>query len=109
MLATAAAALALLVPPTLAADKGAARRLLIEGNALYQRGDFKDAMRSVNEALLADARNGGAYELRARLWHAAGDLTRQKADATRAIDLLGVATGSLAVDELVAKAGAHLL
>ncbi len=108
-IATAAAALVLFAPPVLAADKGAARRLLIEGDALYRRGDFKDAMRSVNEALLADSRNGHAYELRARLWHAAGDLTRQKADATKALELLGVGTGSLAIDELVAQGGAQLL
>lgn len=108
-LAIAVAALALLAPPILAADKGAARRHLIEAQVLYRRGDFKDAMRSVNEALLADARSGASYELRARLWHAAGDLTRQKADATRAVELLGVGTGSLAIDELVAKAGAQLL
>src|SRR4051812_1812984 len=94
-IATAAAALALFTPPLWAADKGAARRLLGESEALYRRGDFKDAMRSVNATLEADSRNGDAYELRARLWHAAGDLTRQKTDASRALDLLGVGTGSL--------------
>ena len=109
LLATAAAALALFAPPLRAADKGAGRRLLGESEALYRRGEFKDAMRSVNAALEADSRNGDAYELRARLWHAAGDSTRQKADASRALDLLGVGTGSLAVDELVAQGGAQLL
>ncbi|MCM2305038.1 MAG: tetratricopeptide repeat protein, partial [Elusimicrobia bacterium] len=108
-LAAAAAALALLAPFLSAADKGAARRFLLEGDALYRRGDFKDAMSSVNEALKADSRNGDAYELRARLWHAAGDQTRQKADAARALELLGVGTGSLAPDELVAQGGAQLL
>ncbi|MDD5303982.1 MAG: tetratricopeptide repeat protein [Elusimicrobia bacterium] len=109
LLATAAAALVLFAPSLRAADKGAARRLFVEGEALYRRGEFKDAMRSANAALEADSRNGDAYELRARLWHAAGDSTRQKADATKALELLGVGTGALAVDELVAQGGAQLL
>src|SRR4051812_38342506 len=101
--ATALMALALFAPPLRAADKAAARRQLAEAEAQYRRGDFKDAMRTVNSALEADSRDGMAYELRARLWHAAGDLLRQKTDAQKALDLLGVGTGSLAVDELTAQ------
>ncbi len=108
-LAAAVAALALFAPSTRAADKGAARRVLGEAEAFYRQGQFKEAMRSVNGALEADARSGEAYELRARLWHAAGDASRQKADAEKALDLLGIGTGSLAVDELVAQGGAQLL
>ena len=109
-LAIALAALALSVPVTQAAtDKGAARRVLSEAEVLYRRGEFKEAMRSVNAALEGDSRLGAAYELRARLWHAAADASRQKADSARALELLGVGTGSLAVDELVAQGGAQLL
>ncbi|MEQ1917894.1 MAG: tetratricopeptide repeat protein [Elusimicrobiota bacterium] len=107
LLAAAVTALALFTPSLRAADKGAARRMLTESEALYRRGEFKDAMRSINSAIAADSRNGGAYELRSRLWHAAGDLPRQKADAAKALEFLG--TGSLAVDELVAQGGAQLM
>ncbi|PIR17432.1 MAG: hypothetical protein COV48_08700, partial [Elusimicrobia bacterium CG11_big_fil_rev_8_21_14_0_20_64_6] len=109
MVATAVIALALFTPPLAADDKGAARRFLSEAEAMYRRGEFKDAMRSVNSALEADSRNGGAYELRARLWHVAGDFTRQKTDALKALEHLGLGTGSLAVNELVAQGGAQLL
>ncbi len=104
-----AAALVFSALPARAADKNGARRAFLEAENLYRRGEFKDALRAVNPVFESDSRLGAAYELRARLWHVVGDSVRQKADAARALDLLGTKTGSLSIDDLVAQGGAFLL
>ncbi|OGR93476.1 MAG: hypothetical protein A2V88_10205 [Elusimicrobia bacterium RBG_16_66_12] len=102
-----AAALLAWGAPARAADRAGARRQFDQARALYLQGEFKESLRTVNDALGADARLGPAYELRARLWHVFGDTTRQKQDAQRALSLLG--RNSLDAEELEAQGGAQLL
>ena len=102
-----AAALLSWAVPARASDRAAARGLFEKARAYQLRGEFKESLQTVNDALREDERLGPAYELRARLWNVFGDTTRQKQDAERALSLL--ARGSLGAEEILAQGGAQLL
>ncbi|MDT1091346.1 hypothetical protein, partial [Pseudomonas aeruginosa] len=69
-------------------------------------GQFRDALRSANDAIVNDSRYGPAFALRSRVWRVLGDATHEKEDAARALSLIG--GGKLDADALVAQSAAHL-
>src|SRR5260370_28139577 len=99
-LAALAAALVLCAPAR-ASTGAAALQLLGQAQEKYRRGEFRDALRAVEEALSNDSRSGAAYELRARLWHVLGDPAKQRKDAERALSLIG--GGRLDAEALTAQ------
>ena len=89
-----------------AQDLAASRRQAGAARDFFLRGEFHEALRSINDAVLSDPKNGTALALRARVRHALNDPAQEKEDAERALTLIG--SGNLEADAMTAQSGAYL-
>ncbi|HEX4047541.1 MAG TPA: tetratricopeptide repeat protein, partial [Elusimicrobiota bacterium] len=105
-LAVLATALCLCAASARAADLATARRDYEQAHDLFIGGRFRDALRSANDAVLSDPKYGPAFALRARVWRVLNDPANEKADAERALSLIG--GGRLDADTLTAQSAAYL-
>jgi tetratricopeptide (TPR) repeat protein len=101
-------ALLLICAPVWAADKVGAQRAYDSALAKYLRGEFKESLALVNDAIDENSRLGVAFALRSRLWNVYGDEERERADAQSTLSKLNSSLSSLDPEELVAQGHAQI-
>src|SRR6185312_2072288 len=89
-----------------AVDRAAARRQADQARELLLGGQFREALRSANDAAANDPKFGPTFALRSRIWHVLNDPAHEREDADRALSLIG--GGKLDAETLADQSGAYL-